>query len=284
MTIRYEFERDAGYRFYNGDVSLLLHAFASLKERAIATNVDLNNIFRRINKYLQTVSGYSPEQQGFSRILSVDEFSKFEDTAFYKFLPNTSLEYIMADSFQFGSIEYYRNVEAPSSKDTMEGLSNLVFSTPRRLICISLASGYNYCIFCGTSRLDNSGLMSKRFGPNIIKIAKLRPFAEEAKSILGAKRVFLSRVIYNDLKLFRTKTMKSLNVTTPSKDNFSPEAINENFFDFLYDSSFLSSLFMKPTRFSPEQELRLVFEMPKDVPNALRVGDKGLLKHVEFIS
>ena len=102
---------------------------------------------------------------------------------------------------------------------------------------------------------------------------------------MGAKRFFFNHVIYNDLKLFYVETLKSF---TPSKanapnDNFDPQCINDSIFDLLYDSSFLSSLFMKPKRFSIEQELRLVFEMPKDVPDVLRINDRGLVRHIEVV-
>jgi hypothetical protein len=87
---------------------------------------------------------------------------------------------------------YYRNIEQQNSKDPMEGLSNLIVSTPNRIISTSLVSEYNYHIFCGSSRVDNRDQMSDRFGPKIIKIANLRKFAEEVKAILGARRFLLS--------------------------------------------------------------------------------------------
>jgi hypothetical protein len=91
-------------------------------------------------------------------------------------------------------------------------------------------------------------------------------------------------VIYNDLKMFRLRTLKSivLSRTDPPGD-FDPDLIDDGIFDLLYKSSFLPSLFMKPTRFSIENELRLVFEMAKDVPHVLRITDKGLLRYIEII-
>jgi hypothetical protein len=281
MTIRYEFEGNAGYRFFKDRVSILLHALAIAKEGAVFTNTDCYNFFRHMNKYLQSVGAYSPEKLDFGKILTIEHFVDLEDVAFYKFGSEQSLDYILKDSFQFGSIEYYRNIEEQNSKDTMEGLSNLVISTPKRIICTSLVSGYNYCIFCGTSRLDNRDQMSNRFGPKIVKIADLRKFAEEVKAILGARRFFLHQVIYDDLKIFRVKTLKSFNGRTR---NFDPQVISDSIFDLLYDSSFLPSLYIKPTRFSVEQELRLVFEMPHDVPHKSQITDRGLLRHIEIVS
>jgi hypothetical protein len=100
----------------------------------------------------------------------------------------------------------------------MEGLSNIAIKTRKHLFGMSLASGYNFGIFCGTSNLSRHSEMSQRFGPRIIKIVNLRTFAEEVQSLLSAKRYYFNHVIYNDLKMFRIKTLKSilLSRTEPS--------------------------------------------------------------------
>jgi hypothetical protein len=168
----------------------------------------------------------------------------------------------------------------------MEGLSNIAISTRKHLFGVSLASGYNFGIFCGTFSLNRRSEMSRRFGPRIIKIANLKGFAEEAQSLLGARRYYFNRVVYNDLKMFRIRTLKLIRLSrTEPTGNFDPHLIDGAIFDLLYESSFLPSLFMKPTRFSVEEELRLVFEMPKDVPppHVLRRTDKALLKYIELL-
>ena len=242
------------------------------------------NLFRRINTFLKDVGAYDPEQQGVSDLMTAKHFPDLEGSEFYKYLPERSLEYYQEGSFQFGSIQYYRNIENQNSKDAMEGLSNLAIKTPKHLFGMSLASGYNFGIFCGTPNLDRRREMSQRFGPRIIKIADLRQFAEEAQSLLGAKRFYFNRVVYNDLKMFRIKTLKSLYLSKANSTDFDPQLIDDAIFDLLYDNSFLPGLFMKPTRFSVENELRLVFEMPGDVPppHVIRKTDKALLKYIEI--
>lgn len=284
MAIRHEFEPNAGYRFFKNDVSLLLHASASFRQDAIVTNKDLFNVFKRINKYLQDIGAYEAERQGVSDILTAEHFPASERVEFYKYLPERSLKYYLEGSFQFGSIRYYRDIEQQNSKDSMEGLSNIAIKTPKHSFGMSLASGYNFGIFCGTSDLSRRSEMSERFGPRIIKIANLKNLAEEIQAILGAKRYYFNHVMYNDLKIFRIKTLKSilLSRADPPGD-FDPDLIGDATFDLLYDNSFLPSLFMKPTRFSIEEELRLVFEMPKDVPDVLRTTNKDLLKHIEIV-
>jgi hypothetical protein len=165
---------------------------------------------------------------------------------------------------------------------SMEGLCNIAVKTPNHLFGMSLASGYNFGIFCGTSTLNRRDEMTKTFGPRIIKIVHLREFAEEAKQLLNAQRFYFNLVVYNDLKMFRTNTLKSIRLSRDElPGNFDPNLIDDRVFDLLYDKSFLPSLFMKPTRFSMEEELRLVFEMPQDVPDVLRITDASLLKHGE---
>jgi hypothetical protein len=276
VTVRRACEPDRGFRFTKGEVSLLLHAAARFRQTAAVTDVDLFNLFKRINKFLINVGAYEDERLVTSAPMDADHFSDINNAVFYKFLPESSLQYYVHGSFQFGSIQKYRTIEQQNSKDSMEGLCNIAIKTRKRLFGMSLASGYNFGIFCGTSTLNRRDEMTERFGPRIIKIVHLREFAEEAKQLLNAQRFYFNLVVYDDLKMFRTKTLKSIRL---SRDG---PLIDDRVFDLLYDKSFLPSLFMKPTRFSMEEELRLVFEMPQDVPDVLRT-DGSLLEHIEIV-
>jgi hypothetical protein len=281
-----KFEQYGGYRYSNGGISILTHTLALFKENATVTNLELNNYFRATNRFLEGVDAYDPEKQQFSKILTADDFRDIDKSIpFYKYVPQQTLDHLLNDSFQFGSIQYYRNIEKQNSKDGMEGLTNLTIATPRRLIGTSLVSGYNSAILCGTSRLDKRAHMLDRFGGRIIKISNLRGFSEHVRASLGARRAYFNNVTYNDLKLFRVKTLKPFEVLKKEapNDNFDPKDIDERIFTFLYKSSFLSSLFVKPTRFSIEQELRLVFELSKDIPDVLRITNEGLAKYIEVI-
>jgi hypothetical protein len=92
VTVRHEFEPDAGWRFYNDDVSLLLHASGRFRQDAIATNSELFKVFKRINKYLQDVGAYEGERQDISDLLTAERFSVPKAADFYKFLTERSLE------------------------------------------------------------------------------------------------------------------------------------------------------------------------------------------------
>ena len=100
--------------------------------------------------------------------------------------------------------------------------------------------------------------MVERFGRRIIKIADLSAFAAEVAHEVGATRFYFNRVIYNDLKMFCVRTLKSFDVVRAgaTNGNFGPQVITEGIFDFLLNCSFLPSLFIKPTRFAIEEELK----------------------------
>ena len=142
MPIKYGFEANAGFRFSKNNVSMLLHAAAQFKKAAVVTNSDLYNLFRGINRFLQSVGAYEAERQGVSELLSAENFPDPNDVDFYKFMPELSLDYYQNGSFQFGSIQYYRNIEQQNSKDALEGLSNIAVKTPKHLIGLSVASGF----------------------------------------------------------------------------------------------------------------------------------------------
>jgi hypothetical protein len=287
MTVRNIFEANAGFRFLKENVSVLLHASARFKRDAIVTNLDIFNLIKRLNRFLDAVGIYDRESHGTSALMSAEKFPDLDEVEFYKFLPPTSLEYYRSGSFQFGSTQFYRDIENQNSRDRMEGFANIVFQSPKHVWAMSLASGYNFGVFCGTSSLTMRDEMSKRFGPHIIRIKNLRAFAEEVQSLLGARRFYFNHVSYNDLKMFRTRTLQTLRLSQDDPPgDFDPNLVTDAVFDLLYKNSFLPSLFMKPTRFLTENELRLVFEMPADIPapHVLRLVNPNLVKHIEFIS
>jgi len=119
-------------------------------------------------------------------------------------------------------------------------------------------SGFNYWIFCGTDNLENMEIKQKRFGTNIIKIKNVKSFAEEMKTILGAKGYHLSKIKYSHYKVFRASHGAGLDCNSiPPSDEF---------IAYIHKHAMLPSLYIKPKiDFEVESELRLVFEMPYDV-------------------
>jgi len=81
------------------------------------------------------------------------------------------------------------------------------------------------------------------------------------------------------LTYFELRRLKSWKV----KDELT-QMINDSIFDLLYKRGFLPSLYVKPTRFFAEQELRLVFEMSSDVPLTTRITNERLVRHIETVA
>jgi len=286
MSVTPSFEKDQGIRFSRNDVSILLQVLGQSKPGMTFSERELQSFFQHTHKYLQNVGAYKTEMSQFSPVENAASFASTADTEFFKFVDDRTLnEFILKGHFQFGSIQYYRDIENQNAKDGREGLASLLITTPEVQILAALVSGYNFGLFCGTAQLEKKELMSAKFGRNIIRIKNARRFADSVAHIIGAKRYHFNRVAYNDLKLFRTKTLNRFNFArnTVSTD-FDPATIDDRLFRFLCEKSFFASLFMKPLRFVDESELRIAFELSKDVPGCVRVSNESLLNHLEVIS
>jgi hypothetical protein len=278
MTVTAKFQKDEGIWFSRNDVSILVQILGQSKPGLSFSAAELQSFFQRTHKYLQDVGAYEPEMLHFGPVANADDFAPIADTEFFKFVNDRTLnEFILKGHFQFGSIQYYRDTENQNAKDGREGLASLIVTTPKVQIFAALVSGYNFGIFCGTAQLEKKELMSAKFGRHIMRIKSVRRFADSVAQIIGAKRYHFNRVAYNDLKLFKTKTLNRFNVAKN-------DTIDDKLFKFLCDKSFFASLFMKPLRFADEAELRIAFELSKDVPGCVRISDDSLLKHLEVIN
>jgi hypothetical protein len=286
MSVTPSFEKDQGTRLSRNDVSILLHVLGQSKPGMTFSERELQSFFQDTHKYLQDVGAYEPGMLHCSPVASARSLAPTADTEFFKFVDDRTLnDFILKGHFQFGSIQYYRDIENQNAKDGREGLASLVITTPEVQIVAALVSGYNFGIFCGTAGLENKELMSAKFGRNIIRIKSARRFADSVAQIIGAKRYHFNRVAYDDLKLFKTKTLNRFNFARNKlSTDFEPAAIDDKLFKFLCDRSFLPSLFMKPRRFQDESEIRIAFELSKDIPGCVRITDQGLLQHLGIIS
>jgi hypothetical protein len=195
-------------------------------------------------------------------------------------MPSSTLEHWRRGSLQLGSVNYYRAGETAEITDQFEGRSCLIISGPKVQTAVMIQSGYNFGILCGTAQLGQPDFMRKRFGDTLVRIKSIRAFAEHLKVVLGARRYYFNHMQYNDLKLFRLKTlMRSI----LAKNTFDELAFGEKAFAFLYRESFLPSLFVKPTGFAVERELRLVFELDADLAEHIRPNVPDLVNFFEIV-
>jgi hypothetical protein len=106
MTITYEFERDRGYHVHKDGVSILQQVCGVFKRGAVLASEDWYNYFGRTKRYLEDVGAHPVGETKVRRILTIDDFPD-ENIPFYKF----GAEYILNDSFRFGTIADYRTIE-----------------------------------------------------------------------------------------------------------------------------------------------------------------------------
>jgi len=118
--------------------------------------------------------------------------------------------------------------------------------------------------------------MIEKFGNVCLKINSIKGFAEKVKKSIGAEKWEIKKVTYSDYKAYSTtQLIADLNGVNPD--------LSEEFFNYLIKYSFLPSLFCKPTRFSAESELRLTFEMDKNVKRKMQFDNLGLLNDFKII-
>ena len=211
------------------------------------------------------------------KIFTKSDFS-FDKIECFKFIPTDILNNrIKKGWFRLGTLEGYRNAENVRIKDVQEGFTTLLISTKDRQIYSSLMAGFNYYVFCATeiSSKDGSGQMQQNFGESLIRIKSIKSFASAVAKAIGARRVLISRIQYTDSKLYQFE-----------KKNYQVGNEIRTAFDDLYDDILqnlpLPSLFLKPSFFKPENEVRLAFEMPKDVKRNLDLNNLGLLRQIEI--
>ena len=204
------------------------------------------------------------------------EVMKNDYSSFSKYVSNNTFEkYIRKGIWQLGTIEQYRSIEDHKKRDEFEGFSFLNFNINNHVVSQVCSTGFNYLIFCGT-KSGNSLDHKKQFGEKELIFPNVRSFAEGVKKSIGAKRYFVQEVEYNSLKLYIRKGV----INNPSIDI--NNILTPEYFEILKKYFVYPNLFVKPEFFSPETEVRLVFEMEKDYKKPLRFENKLLLDYIRF--
>lgn len=223
---------------------------------------------------LQSLISDSPHHE----ITSLTESSDFSDRNNWTFSKYVSTDiynrYISKGQFQFGTIRYYQETEISKIRDEYEGYSNLQFGINNQQVLYSCFTGYNYLIFCGT-RKTNSAQHQDQFGDKQIIIPNINSFAKSCHRALNSKSYTIGEVQYSNSKYYRAS---DLNLDHFDIDNpFSEEIINH-----IRKEAVFPSLFVKPEVFKNEEEIRIVFEMPKDQKRPLKISNRGLLDFIEI--
>ena len=199
------FHKCVGFEYELNRKNLILQLISMTKEKAQFNDDELKKMIEITSKYLNKVSRKieSPNEL-FGDLLTIKALRDQPIRPFYKFVPQEIYDnYISKGSFQLGSLKYYRDIENESSKDRMEGFSNIIISTGERQIYTSLISGFDQYILCGTHTLEESEYMADRFGGVILKINSIGSFADKVMKAIGASDWQLREITYSDFKAYR---------------------------------------------------------------------------------
>jgi hypothetical protein len=219
-------------------------------------------------------------------LILLEDFKPLEDEFAYKYFESSCIKYFREGSFRLGTLRYYREIENSRIADDSEGIAILKINTSGEPLthCSGYISGFHYYIFCMSVAKPQSKrtILKENFGERAMKI-RIKPFAEAIKRHIGAVRYVVFKVIYNDSKVFQ------LNVKDAPPELFDPDKQEiQNTLTYtlnrLRGIGSYPHLFVKPFRFCPEEEVRISFEMERDIENLyLDIELPNLLKHVEFL-
>ncbi len=292
---REKFEKDGGFRLFRDRTSVLLRAFSYGRRFSDQQNVRLA---QRLDTFMDAVDHYVQDApaRNLEKVpsagapLSKVDFSEVDPTPMYKYVSDDTWDYLRSGSFQFGTAEYYRTSPNIDIQDRREGAGHFHLTFGNNQLNVSLVSGYNCAIFCGTSQIDgpNDGLMRQRFGRKRIKIDPVSEFMARARKCIGAYRSRIYDVVYRDIQSYTEEFPHLENILEiTNRDKLTKAALrklNKEFFRTFYEYGLMPGLYAKPTKYSDERERRLIFETRKDTRmKPIIVRDKRLLDFITFL-
>lgn len=196
---------------------------------------------------------------------------------FYKYVnKNIFKNKILNGNWQLGNVHQYRTIENIKQRDEFEGFSFLNLNINNHIVSQVCNAGFNYLILCGTQSKNSSNL-KEQFGEQELFFPDVKSFAEDVSKEINAIRYFIQKIEYNTLKSYYNPKVY-LNPMINVTDNI----LTPKYFDILYENLIYPSLFVKPEAFKDENEVRIIFEMPKDYNKPYKFKNKSLLKHIEF--
>lgn len=282
------FEKDAGYRFFRREVSILIQTISygrRLDEKQNAALAEANS------RYLDAIGNRTPLRYRHQPALMPDDFAQVSDQAFYKYISDETWEHIKRGSFQFGTASFYRSTPDIRIGDVREGIATFYLTEGLDQLSVSVVSGYNCALLCGTAGIGDRKLMEARFGGRLLRVEPVSEFAASVARRIGARSFRIHDIHYTDLKTYSLETAgiqefweivfrhdKGGNLTERSLAE-----LNRRFFHTLYSAAYMPSMFSKPSSYAAERERRIAFELPADLGMPrLVVTDPSLLQFVEL--
>jgi hypothetical protein len=200
-------------------------------------------------------------------------------TPFVKYVEESTFQnYIKNGYWQLGTIEQYRTIENITQRDEFEGYSFVNFRINNSTISSVVNTGFNYLIFCATKNQDSTAL-KEQFGSKQLYFPNVRSFADRIAKTINAKRYQVQNVEYNSLKLYiNNNAINNSKIPTNSAEHI----LTPELFKVIQHHATYPSLFVKPEVFQQENEVRIIFEMPKDQYKPYRFKSKELLSYIRY--
>jgi len=280
-TLRSEFYKNQGFRIFQGEISILAQVHAISKENTFFTEAQLIQYAKSAQEFLDSVASRPILDMDTPKVLQLNQiFHSSTNDSFYKYISRESLDnFILKGKFRLGSLEYYQKTSNKNIQDVYEGFTHLAINYQNRQRIQAFYSGFNYLIFCGSyiPPSDNrANHLLKNFGDCVIRIKDINGFQNAIAGHLSSKKHFRHNVIYEPIKIIQTYTAERL-------DNIDGPLMTDSTFNLIYNTVSLPSIFIKPTNYCVEYELRLAFEMSWDQKTPLDIDCPGLLDFIEVV-
>jgi len=273
---------------WNKTNPLTLASFSLGKENVDFSEVDLKNYSKITIDFLSSIFNFENKIKPLnvideSPVFNLRDFEILNPEYLYKYVSKNSASYYQKGIFQVGSTGYFRTMENLKARDELEGLAFVSCLTNNRVANSIIYLGFNHYIFCCTDQNNNelSEYHISNFGSVLLKI-KTEPFLRKMAKRLGATSYKIIRVKYANAKLIQSQT--SVDLTPELSSNFSSNQMQTLFMNMISECT-TPCLALKPKWFSPENEIRIIFELPYNVNENIprRFENKSLVKYIDFI-
>lgn len=173
------------------------------------------------------------------------------------------------------TIEFFRNMEADDPRsDPWEGHAHLWGVSRRKQFLLACNAGFNSLVFCTSE--DPKIAKNSDFGSVTIRIRNPRKFASLISRKIGADRFRIGRVMYDSAKIFRARVKQIPDERLLADDRFVEK---------IYPYANMASIFLKPSEFRTEREIRFDFSMVRPPSEGVSTGpDPELADLIERVA
>lgn len=257
---------------------MISHQMAGIKGRL--SEVELVNIISALNRFKYELDPFYPNLQSSVYDTKIgSSLMNDRNLKLFKYTNPIDIEnYLKYGKIKLGTIDSFRFLENLKAKDIAEGFSNVVLNFNGDDNIFPISTGFNSYNLCFTNK-SNSDYHQNNFGKGCYEISDVIGFCEHVKTKLNAKRYYIRKVCYSDLKITRTDNLSIRKFLKNLKNG----EISELLFDEIIKIAYFPCLFIKPIAFKEEQEVRIVFEMKADVEEVMYLTDSEIIQYLNFI-